>query len=86
VAHEALVDERLEESMGRANRKSTCLPQLAQADLFSGRHDLLEEAERPLDRLDTFSVAPHCRGDPRGFSLIRHADNRMRLDAGRNVL
>jgi hypothetical protein len=59
VADEPLVDERFEQAMRGTDRKSARLAQLAQTYLSACLDDLLEEAQRPLDRLDPISVSAH---------------------------
>ena len=86
VAHEPLIDECLQQAMRGADRKAAGLTQLAETDLSARCDDLLEETQRPLDRLDAAKVPAYQRDVLRGLHLFRHADNPIRLDGGGNVL
>jgi hypothetical protein len=86
VADKTLVDECFEQAMRGADGKSAGLSQLAQTNLSAGLDNLLEEAQRPLDSLDPVSVSAYRRRVLRGFQVLRHADNPIRLDGGGNVL
>ena len=72
--------------MRGADGKAAGLTQLPKTDLSAGCDDLLEETQRPLDRLDPVAVSAYQRGGRRGLYLFRHADNPIRLDGGGNVL
>jgi hypothetical protein len=81
-----LIDERFQQAMGGADGKAAGLTQLAETDLSARCDDLLEETQRPLDRLDAVAVPAYQRDVLRGLYLFRHADNPIRLDGGGNVL
>jgi hypothetical protein len=86
MAHESLVDERFQQTMRRADGQTAGLTELAEADLSARCYDPLEEAQRPLNRLDPVAVSAHQRDALRGLCLFRHADNPIRLDGGDDVL
>jgi len=86
MAHESLVDERFQQTMRRADGQTAGLTQLAEADLSARCDDPLEEAQRPLYRLNAVAVTAYQGDALRGLCLFRHADNPIRLDGGDNVL
>jgi hypothetical protein len=81
-----LVDERFQQAVRGADRKAAGLTQLAKTDLSARSDDLLEKAQRTLDRLDAVTVPAYQGCVLRGLYLFRHADNPIRLDGGGNVL